>query len=145
MGKPAKAPWLAPHLTVININDSIDFYDRAFGFTAGIMMDDSDGILSHVEMSYQGRPVVLLGREGADMMANECPTTSGQTASFNIYVYCEDLEAALMQAQNAGAILLRDIDETIWGDKAALVKCINGYVFVLASNLMDEIFDEPLF
>ncbi len=145
MGKPAKSPWLAPHITVKDIRESMAFYENAFKFTTGIMMDDDDGRLCHVEMSYQGQPVIMMGREGADMMASACPASMNVESPFNIYVYCEDLDNSLMIALNSGAKLLREPEETIWGDRAALVKCINGYIFVLASNMLDDIFDEPLF
>ena len=35
MTKPANHPWLTPYLTVASGRASLDFYERAFGFTPG--------------------------------------------------------------------------------------------------------------
>jgi|GEM_PF-4704973 len=75
--RPALMNWITPVLIVKDISDSMDFYERAFGFEKGQTIADADGKLVEGSMKYKGAVVIMLEKECA--FGNECksPASSG--------------------------------------------------------------------
>jgi uncharacterized glyoxalase superfamily protein PhnB len=112
-----------PYLAVANVAASVEFLERAFGFTRGVVLADPDGHLRYAEMRH-GESVVVLIRRGDDATA-----TGGAAA---LYTYVNDVDRALMQARDAGAGV-SDAEDRPWGDRAAVVTDPDGYRWVLAT------------
>ena len=51
------------YLAVANVGATIEFLERAFGFTRGVVLSDTDGQLRYAEMRH-GDSVVMLIRKG---------------------------------------------------------------------------------
>jgi len=62
---PKGANWLTPYLTVEDPGASINFYEKAFGFNRGNVMEGKDGNIMHVEMGYQGTTIIMFAPENA--------------------------------------------------------------------------------
>src|SRR5258706_14609149 len=82
------------YLAVANVNASIEFLERAFGFTRGVVLPGADGQPRYAEMRH-GPSVVMLIPKGDGTSA-----TGGAAA---LYTYDGDVDRALTKARAAGA------------------------------------------
>ncbi len=111
------------YLAVANVAATMDFMERAFGFSRGVVLPDPDGQLRYAEMRH-GDSVLMLIRKG-----DQTTATGGAAA---LYTYVPDVDAALMQAREAGAGVT-DAEDRPWGDRVAVVTDPDGYRWVLAT------------
>jgi uncharacterized glyoxalase superfamily protein PhnB len=111
------------YLAVANVAASVEFLERAFGFTRGVTLPDGDGQLRYAEMWHRNA-VVMLIRKGDATAA-----TSGMAA---LYTYVDDVDRALARARQAGAGVAEAEDKP-WGDRVASVTDPDGFKWVLAT------------
>jgi len=111
------------YLAVANVGATMEFLERAFGFTRGVVLPDADGQLRYAEMRH-GDSVVMLIRKGDGVTA-----TAGVAA---LYTYVGDVDAAAAHAREAGAGVA-DAQDMPWGDRTAVVTDPDGYRWVLAT------------
>src|SRR5688572_23952962 len=111
------------YLAVVNVRASVEFLERAFGFSRGVVLPDPDGQLRYAEMRHGGS-VIMLIRKG-----DESSAPGGAAA---LYAYIEDVDKAAAQAREAGAGVSEPEDKA-WGDRAATVVDPDGYRWVLAT------------
>jgi uncharacterized glyoxalase superfamily protein PhnB len=111
------------YLAVANVTASIEFLERAFGFSRGVVLPGADGQLRYAEMRH-GDAVVMLIRKGDATTA-----TNGAPA---LYTYVADVDRALAEARQAGAGV-EDAEDKPWGDRVAAVTDPDGYRWVLAT------------
>ena len=114
---------ISSYLAVANVTASMEFLERAFGFSRGVVLADVDGQLRYGEMRH-GDAVVVLIRKGDTATA-----TRGAAA---LYTYVADVDKALSQARRAGAGA-EEAEDTPWGDRVATVMDPDGYRWVLAT------------
>jgi PhnB protein len=112
-----------PYLAVSNVAATVEFMERAFGFSRGVVLPDPDGQLRYAEMRH-GDSVLMLVRKG-----DQATATAGAGA---LYTYVQDVDRALIQAREAGAGVT-DAEDKPWGDRAAVVTDPDGYRWVLAT------------
>ena len=120
------APGMLPintYLAVANVSASIEFLERSFGFSRGVVLDDTDGQPRYAEMRHDQAVVVLI-RKG------DATTPTGGAAA--LYTYVEDVDRAVSQARLAGAGVDEPEDKP-WGDRVAVVTDPDGYRWVLAT------------
>jgi uncharacterized glyoxalase superfamily protein PhnB len=82
------------YLAVANVGATMDFLERAFGFTRGVVLTEIDGQVRYAEMRH-GDSVVMLIRKG-----DAATATAGAAA---LYTYVTDVDGAATQARQAGA------------------------------------------
>ena len=111
------------YLAVANVNASIHFLERAFGFTRGVVLPGVDGQPRYAEMRH-GDSVVMLIPKGDGTSA-----TGGAAA---LYTYVGDVDKALTKARAAGAGVA-EAEDRPWGDRTAMVTDPDGYRWVLAT------------
>ena len=111
------------YLAVANVSATIEFLERAFGFTRGVVLPDPDGQLRYAEMRH-GESVVMLIRKG------DATTASGGAAA--LYTYVDDVDRVSAQAREAGAGV-GQVEDKPWGDRVAVVTDPDGYRWVLAT------------
>jgi uncharacterized glyoxalase superfamily protein PhnB len=114
---------ICSYLAVANVTASMDFMEKAFGFSRGVVLADADGQTRYAEMRH-GSAVVILVRKGDTATA-----TGGASA---LYTYVEDVDAALTRARKAGAGV-DEAEDKPWGDRVAVVTDPDGYRWVLAT------------
>ena len=111
------------YLAVANVGATMDFLERAFGLTRGVVLPDADGQIRYAEMRH-GESVVMLIRKG-----DAATATGGAPA---LYTYVTDVDAAAAQARQAGGGV-GEPQEMPWGDRTAVVTDPDGYRWVLAT------------
>ena len=114
---------ISSYLAVANISASIDFLERAFGFSRGVVLADPEGQTRYAEMRH-GASVIVLVRKG-----DGATPTGGSPA---LYTYVEDVDHASSRARQAGAGV-EDAEDKPWGDRVAVVTDPDGYRWVLAT------------
>ncbi len=127
-------PWISPYLCVLDIDQAIDFYQRAFGFSVrGDVVKNEEGISVHCELQYQDT-VVMLGRQGAWDKDVFAPIFNGVISPISLYVYCENVDEFCLNAEKQGAEILLKPEDTFWGDRMCRLKDLNGYLWSFATH-----------
>jgi uncharacterized glyoxalase superfamily protein PhnB len=111
------------YLAVANVLASMQFLERAFGFTRGVVLSDADGQPRYAEMRHGGSVVMLIRR-------GDIATATLGTSS--LYTYVDDVDRQAAVAREAGAGV-SDAEDKPWGDRVAVVTDPDGYRWVLAS------------
>ena len=111
------------YLAVANVNASVEFLERAFGFARGVVLVGADGQPRYAEMRH-GDSVVMLIPKG------DATTATGGTPG--LYTYVGDVDSALTRARTAGAGV-SDAEDRPWGDRVAMVTDPDGYRWFLAT------------
>jgi uncharacterized glyoxalase superfamily protein PhnB len=111
------------YLAVANVSASIEFLEKAFGFTRGVVLPDVDGQVRYAEMRH-GESVIMLVRRG------DSATATGGAAA--LYTYVGDVDRAAAEARKAGAGVT-DAEDQPWGDRTSVVTDPDGYRWVLAT------------
>jgi uncharacterized glyoxalase superfamily protein PhnB len=114
---------LNAYLAVADVSASMSFLERAFGFTRGVVLTDTNGELRYAEMRH-GSSVVMLVRTG------DATTASGGVSA--LYAYVDDVDRQLARARDAGAVV-KEAEDKPWGDRVASVIDPDGHRWILAT------------
>ena len=114
---------VSPYLAVANVGASVEFLERSFGFSRGVVRPDSDGQWRYAEM-HHGHSTIVLVQKGDATAA-----TNGAAA---LYAYVEDVDGTLSRARQAGAGV-ESAEDKPWGDRVGTVTDPDGYRWVLAT------------
>ena len=134
--KPQGTPTLIPYLTVKDAKQSIDFYQKAFGFQLEGQPMEMDGKISHVGMRFNDASI-MFAPEGSFGGNCKAPKSSGTNPPFNLYVYCEDVDALHERAVKAGAQSFCAPEDMFWGDRMCQLADPDGYLWNFAKNVAD--------
>ncbi len=129
---------LIPHLVCDPCNEAIEFYKKAFAAEEvfRMPMPGSDKIL-HAQILIDGRSVML-----TDDFPEICngqsrsPQALGGTP-VTIHRYVTDCDAAVRQAEAAGAAVVMPPADMFWGDRYAVVNDPFGHAWSLATHVND--------
>ena len=126
--------WLNPMIIVKDVQKSLDFYEKAFGFKTKMAMPDKDGGIMHAEMSYKDN-IFMLGPESEQYGTKSPNSLKGTPVSF--YLYVDNVERAFEQAKSAGAKVVQEPTTQFWGDRTGTVNCTDGHKWTMAQNVED--------
>lgn len=131
---PAGFHTLTPYLTVKDGAEAIDFYKRAFGAKERLRMPGPDGkTVGHAEIII-GDSIVMLSSEMPG--CNKSPETLGGTP-VSLCLYVEDSDASFKRAVDAGAEVLRPIEDQFYGDRSGGVIDPFGHQWWLMTHKED--------
>ena len=127
-------PCIIPYLTVRDPVESIEFYERAFGFRLrGEPMRASDDNILHAEMTFFSDGVIRLGPEGAFGSNTNSPASQGTSSPITLYVYCENVDELFEQAICEGAQAITLPETMFWGDRVCKLLDPDGYTWNFAT------------
>jgi len=135
--KPDSCAWLMPMLTVRDVMASLDFYEKAFGFTRGMTMADDEGTTSYADMLYKGKQVVMMMSEGAWGSKSRAPVSSTIESPVSLYVYCDNVDELWKQAGAAQAAIVNEPEDMFWGDRTCCIKDPDGHIWTFATHITD--------
>jgi len=137
--KPAGTPGLFPYMTVRDAEKSIDFYEKAFGFTlSSEPARNGQGKIQHAEMKFGDDISIMFAPEGAWESSRQTPASQGITPPLVLYVYCEDVDALHKQATACGATSIMSPKDEFWGDRVCNLVDPDGHEWMFATNVMDH-------
>ncbi len=135
---PAGCEGLIPHLVCDPCADAIEFYKKAFGAEEICRMPAPDGQrIMHAQVRIGGKMVFLVddfpeycgGKSQSPKALGGSPVT--------IHRYVKDCDAAIKQAQDAGATVMMPPQDMFWGDRYGVVIDPFGHSWSLATHLRD--------
>jgi PhnB protein len=127
---------IVPYLMVDGAAQAIDFYRQAFGAEERYRLPTPDGKIGHAEIVVRGATVYLA--DAPDDMAGAAgnPRKLGGTTVL-LHQYVADVDAAVAQAEAAGATVLRAPEDQFYGDRAAVVADPFGHQWSLHTHIRD--------
>lgn len=136
MAKPIPEGYhtLTTYLSVDDATEAIEFYKQAFGATERSRMEAPGGKIGHAELQI-GDSVVML----SDPMPQSTvrpPKEVGST-TVGIFMYSDDVDAAVQKAVKAGATIEMEPDDMFWGDRFGSVTDPYGHLWSIATHVED--------
>jgi uncharacterized glyoxalase superfamily protein PhnB len=114
--KPPKTVW--PTLVYSDAKAAIRFLVEAFGFTESLVVEgEGDGVVDHAQLLWPEGGGIMLGSAGRDEVFTQRPTGSGST-----YVVTDEPDKLHARAAEAGAELVRDLQDEEYGSRGFSVR-----------------------
>lgn len=108
-------PWVSSYLIVSDVEKSITFYQKAFGFeVAGDISRDENGKAKHCELKYKDA-VIMIGKPSENKEGGQPPALSSVESPMSLYVYCENVDHFCKQAKENRAEVLSEPEDSFWG------------------------------
>lgn len=125
---------LTPHLMCEGAAQAIDFYVRAFNAVELARLPGPDGRIMHA--------CLRIG-DSTLMLADAFPECGGvgpkalQGSPVYLHLYVEDVDAAMAQAQAAGATITMPAADMFWGDRYGQLTDPFGHKWSVATHKQD--------
>ena len=131
---PDNYPRLIPSLAVSDAAAAIDFYCGVFGATVRMRMQAPGGRIGHAELEL-GESVLMLADEFPELGNLSPPSVGGTPVTLLIYV--EDVDAVFQRALEAGATVLRPVQDQFYGDRSGGFEDPFGHRWFVATHIED--------
>ena len=109
---------LPPFLCIDGASAAIDFYVSVFGAKLVDRMDGPDGTVAHAELDFGNGRLQLGDPAEAYQIAAPDPTAP---ATHSMGFYCEDVDAVVAKAEQAGATIREPAKTFVTGDRFASI------------------------
>ena len=117
-----------PHIIYKNLPAAIEWLSRAFGFREHYRYGEPSGAQMHLGNAYimvrSARPGDVTAKPGAE-----------QTASLTVFV--EDVDAHFRQAKSAGAMIVEELHEVMYGEKQYGAEDLEGHRWLFSQHVRD--------
>ena len=125
---------LSAYLAVDNAVEAIDFYKRAFGAKELARTEAPGGKIGHAELAIGDSRIMLADRfpQSSTKSPKELKGTT-----FSLFMYSEDVDAAMDKAVEAGATVTMEADDMFWGDRFGSVTDPYGHQWSIATHKED--------
>jgi PhnB protein len=120
-----------PYLCVNDGAAAIEFYKKAFGAMEVYRLTEPSGKIGHAEIRI-GRAVIMLADEYPES-GHRSPKSLGGTP-VKIHLYVSDADAVVSQAYDAGAKILRPVNDEFYGDRNGSLEDPFGHVWFIATR-----------
>lgn len=143
--KPAAKPIpdgyhsVTPYLTINNAADALEFYKRAFGATELFRMADAAGKVGHAEIRIGDSPI-MLSDEFPEMNARGPQSIGGSPVAIHLYV--DDVDAFVQRAVEAGAKVVRPVENHFYGDRGGMLNDPFGHSWWVSTHVEDVPMEE---
>jgi PhnB protein len=131
---PDGYPAVTPYLVVEGGVRAIDFYKQIFGAQERMRMAGPDGRIGHAELQI-GDSVIMLADEHPAMGAKAPKAFGGSPVSLMIYV--TDVDAVVKNAADAGAKIVRPLENKFYGDRSATIEDPFGHSWTVSTHVED--------
>jgi PhnB protein len=109
---------LTPFLCVDGAARAIDFYVSVFGAKLVDRMDGADGTVAHAELDFGVGRLQLGDPAQAYQIAAPDPNAP---ATHSVALYCDDVDAVVVRAEQAGATIREPAQTFVTGDRFASI------------------------
>lgn len=130
---------VTPYLIVDGANDAIAFYAKVFGAQETMRISGPGGMVGHAEIKI-GDSAIMLADAFPDMGFKSPKAYGGTPVSSCLYV--EDADAVFAAALEAGAEVMKPIENQFYGDRSGTVIDPFGHVWTIASRIENLSQDE---
>jgi PhnB protein len=136
---PDDYPRVTPYLYVDGAAAAIDFYCSVLGAKERMRMSGPDGKIGHAELDL-GDSMIMLADESPDIDVRGPRAIGGTPISLHVYV--EDADVVFDRAIQAGARVLRPIENQFYGDRSGQFEDPFGHRWNVATHVEDVPPDE---
>ncbi len=123
-----------PYLSVNDAASAIDFYKKAFGATERMRMPGPGGKVMHAELRIGDSTIMLADVFPGSGCVN--PLSLDGT-SISIMLYVEDVDTVVDRAVDAGAEVIRPVQDQFYGDRSGALKDPFGHRWQVATHKED--------
>jgi PhnB protein len=124
---------LSPYLIVDNATKAIEFYQKAFGATVTQSVKE-EGKVCHAELKV-GDSLFMLADEFPERGAFSPKKFGGSAMGLHLYV--ENSDVMMKQAIDAGAEVVRPLENMFYGDRSGMVLDPYGYRWNISTHVED--------
>ncbi|HEY3637356.1 MAG TPA: VOC family protein [Rhizomicrobium sp.] len=128
-----------PYLRVRDAAAAIRFYEKAFGARELSRLQEPGGRIGHAEMRI-GPATVMLSDEYPDRGISSPHTLGGTT--FSLHLHVDDVDAVFARAVEAGATIVRPLENQFYGERSGMVRDPFGHEWLLGSHIEDVTTEE---
>lgn len=121
-------------LYVENVKETINFYEKAFGFTPKFITPENDYgelISGETTIAFASHELEKSNFKEELMKAN----TSNKPFGIEMAFVSENIEADFKRAVDMGATEFEPLKEKPWGQKVGYVRDINGFLIEICSPI----------
>ena len=128
----ARTQTLTPYIIVRGAAEAIDFYKRAFGAEETMRLTDPTGRIGHAEIKIGGTPL-MLSDEHPEFGALG-PVSLGGTP-VKLHLTAADADAVAARAVEAGATLLRPVQDQFHGNRSGTIADPFGHQWFISQEI----------
>jgi PhnB protein len=125
---------ISPYLVFSDASRAIEFYKRAFGAVERFRLSEPSGKIGHAEIMIGGS-VIKLSDEYPEYGSRSPGSIGGSPVRLHLYV--TDVDAVTARAIEAGAKVVRPVQNQFYGDRTGVLADPFGYSWVIATHKED--------
>src|SRR5438477_12167654 len=129
---PDSSSVVIPMLVCRDVSAEIDFCKTTFGAADLGRRPGPDGNVVHALLTIGAAMIIIEGEWPT--LASRAPQADGSSPVV-IFVYVEDVDAAIERAVAAGAKVLLPVKNQFWGDRTGRIIDPSGHVWTVASRI----------
>ena len=122
-------------LYVNNVEETVSFYTKAFGFAQKFITPEKD----YAELETGGTTLAFAAYSVAEY--NEVAITKSDLSSpppaFEITFVTDDIESAFNLAVESGAVVVKQPEQKPWGQQIGYVRDCNGFLIEICTPVPD--------
>lgn len=130
---------LTPYICCQDAPRAIEFYEAAFGARETMRLAEPSGKIGHAELDIGGS-TLMISDEYPDHGALS-PTSIGGTP-VKLHLYVEDADAVFARAIEAGAKVVRALEDQFYGDRSGTLRDPFGHVWFVSMKKENLTADE---
>ena len=120
-------PAIVPCLSYRDAPAAIAWLKEAFGFTENMIVPGPDGTIAHAQLAF-GSGLIMVGSEKDDELAMRIPCDLGGITQ-SIYIVVDDADAHYARAVEAGAEIVRELQDTDYGSRDYSARDPEGHLW----------------
>lgn len=119
-----------PAMRYLDANAAIDWLCDAFGFERGLVVPDGDGGIAHAQLIF-GNGMIMLGTARDDVFGKliKPPSQTGGIGTQSAYVIVADADRHYARAVEAGAVVIREIQDEDYGGRGYACRDPEGHIW----------------
>ena len=119
-----------PHIFYLNVVEAIPWLTRAFGFTEYFRYGEP---VQGAQMRL-GKAWIMLAEAGRPGRAS--PAQSGIRSQM-LSIFVEDVDAHFVRAKSAGARIVEELNETMYGEYQYVAEDLEGHPWLFSKHVRD--------
>ena len=124
---PETGPSIVPCLSYRDAPAAIAWLKQAFGFTEVMVVPGPDDTIAHAQLAFDGG-MVMVGSIRDDELQMRTPCDLGGITQ-SIYIVVEDTDAHYARAVEAGAEIVRELEDTPYGSRDYSARDPEGHLW----------------
>ena len=131
---PEGYPQVTPYLVVDGAGAAIEFYGKVLGARERMRLPGPDGTIGHAELQL-GDSLIMVADEAPQLGIHGPRTVGGTPVTISVYV--EDVDGVVERAVQAGATVLRPVEDQFYGDRSGQFEDPFGHRWSVATHVED--------